>query len=193
VSSFDDRHFDERASLLNLLKNYVPTDNYQILIKSRFLDFVASEPSCFLRSNLLAHITGSCWLLDPLQENVLLTHHKKLNKWLQLGGHADGESDILHVALREAHEESGIVGCSAINEHIFDLDIHEIPEHKGVPAHFHYDVRFALSAPHKNFKISSESHGLAWVSIVKLASDVSTHESLRRMAKLWLRKNGSSQ
>ena len=97
------------------------------------------------RERLAGHFTASAWLVDGAGERVLLTHHRKLDRWLQLGGHADGDRDFARVALREAEEESGLTGLS-VEPAIFDLDAHWIPEHKDVPAHCHYDVRFVVRA-----------------------------------------------
>ena len=106
--------------------------------------------------------------------------------WLQLGGHTDGDSDVLAVALKEAEEESGILVISTFESDIFDVEVHKIDEHKGVPEHYHYDVRFALQAPHKDYLVSDESHGLMWVAITDLADLIGHNESLKRMAKKWL-------
>jgi 8-oxo-dGTP pyrophosphatase MutT (NUDIX family) len=115
--------------------------------------------------------------------HVLLTHHRKLDRWLQLGGHSDGDPDTLAVARREAEEESGLP-VRVLGTAIFDLDVHEIPARKGDPAHYHYDVRFIFVADHEGFEVSDESHDLAWVPIDGLA-DYSTEESLLRMGRKW--------
>jgi len=117
---------------------------------------------------------------------VLLTHHRKLDRWLQLGGHADGDRNLVRAALREAEEESGLAGLN-VDPDIFDLDRHWIPEHKAVPAHWHYDVRYVVRASaDENFVVSDESHALAWRDITALAADEAADASLRRMARKWL-------
>lgn len=176
---------EERRQILNLLDEYDPIDEGELKTKFKIIDFVNDNRDCFFRTNASGHVTGSCWLVDNNGQDVLLTHHKKLNKWVQLGGHADGNPNILDVAMREAREESGIGGIVAIDGRIFDVDIHHIPQHKDVGPHFHYDIRFALSAPHRIFDVSHESHALAWVSIEELAS-ASNNRSLKRMAKKWI-------
>lgn len=148
-----------------------------------FLD-EAQRP--FEREQLDGHFTGSAWLVNADGEKVLLTHHRKLNRWLQLGGHADGDSDLATVALREAEEESGLTGLSVMPD-IFDVDRHWIPERKSEPGHWHYDVRYVVTATANDaFVISEESLELAWVSIRTLAEAEDTDESLRRMAGKWL-------
>jgi 8-oxo-dGTP pyrophosphatase MutT (NUDIX family) len=148
-----------------------------------FLD-EATRP--FEREQQDGHFTGSAWLVSADGEKVLLTHHRKLNRWLQLGGHADGESDLAAVALREAQEESGLDGLS-VTPDIFDVDRHWIPERKSEPGHWHYDVRYVVTAStNDTFVVSDESLELAWVTIRALAEAGDTDESLRRMAKKWL-------
>jgi 8-oxo-dGTP pyrophosphatase MutT (NUDIX family) len=92
----------------------------------------------------------------------------------------------LRVALKEAREESGIDGIREVLPTIFDLDIHEIPEHNGIPRHFHYDVRFLLAAPHRNVVISDESHDLAWTSMSEILESPFMSASIKRMASKWI-------
>ena len=129
------------------------------------------------------HITGSAWIIDATRHYVLLTHHAKLNKWLQLGGHADGELNPLAVAMREAREESGLTKLRVISEEVFDVDRHLIPARKTDPDHFHYDIRFMIEAdPDEPLLISDESHDLAWIEIAKMA-EYNNEESMLRMAR----------
>ena len=140
----------------------------------------------YARERLAGHFTASCWLVDRSGARTLLTHHRKLGMWLQLGGHADGERDLQVVALKEAEEESGLGGLS-IADGIFDLDRHWIPEHKGVPAHWHYDVRYVVHAGEDEaYTVSEESHDLAWRDIADLAVEAGTDASVQRMARKWL-------
>lgn len=151
-----------------------------------FQALLADAEDPFRRERLAGHFTASCWLVDRRGERVLLTHHRKLGLWLQLGGHADGERALHLAALREAEEESGLAGLQVAPE-IFDLDRHWIPEHKGVPAHWHYDVRYVVTAgEHEDYVVSEESLDLAWRPIVALATDPATDGSVGRMARKWL-------
>jgi len=177
-----------RAPLLELLARY--REGPRITEQERApLDrleaFVRREPACFERSTVEGHITGSAWILSHDGAACLLTHHKKLGLWLQPGGHADGDADVLAVALREGREESGIAELEALSPEIFDVDVHEIPARKGEPAHLHYDVRFALVAPAgAEFVVSEESHDLAWVPRAEVAH-YNTDDSVLRMAAKW--------
>ena len=154
-----------------------------------FIALLADAEDAFVRERLAGHFTASAWLVSHDGRRVLLTHHRKLDRWLQLGGHADGDRDLVRAALREAREESGLDGL-AVDPPIFDLDRHWIPEHKGVPAHWHYDVRYVVRASaNEDFVVSDESHALAWRDIDALADDASADASLRRMARKWLAGN----
>lgn len=135
---------------------------------------------------MTGHVTGSAWLVNRPGTHVLLTHHRKLKRWLQLGGHADGEGDVLKVALTEAREESGLERLVAVAPALFDLDIHRIPEHGSEPAHYHYDARFALrSMDDSPYRISGESNQLAWAEIANLGA-YTNEESMLKMARKWL-------
>lgn len=156
---------------------------------TRFAEFLGSSPSVFHREHLVGHFTASSWLVSADGERVLLTHHRKLNRWLQLGGHADGDTDLARVALREAEEESGLTDLS-VEPALFDLDCHWIPERGSEPGHWHYDVRYVVRATgNEVFAISEESLALAWRPIREIAGDAAADESLRRMANKWLRRN----
>lgn len=179
---------DHRQPLLELLARHRESRRLMVAELSalqRLVDFVTSTPECFERSHLAGHVTGSAWILDHARERCLLTHHKKLNLWLQPGGHADGDPDIVRVASREAAEESGISDLLLASGEIFDVDVHAIPETKKEPAHHHYDVRFLFVAPPgAEFVVSEESHQLAWVPRVEVpryTQDVST----LRLAEKW--------
>lgn len=156
-----------RNNLLTLLDSYEPNFDEEILAKKLMLDFLKNNTNCFERSLLSGHFTGSSWIVNYDNSKFLLTHHKKLNTWLQLGGHADGDNDIIAVSKKEAYEESGLTSLELIFPEIFDIGVHEIPEYKGVPVHYHYDVRFLLkvSDPFDQIRISNESNDLRWFEV----------------------------
>ena len=156
---------------------------------SRFERFIDAHPDCFQRSCRVGHITGSAWLVDAAGERVLLTHHRKLGRWLQLGGHSDGDPDSLAVALREAREESGLE-VRALDDTIFDLDVHRIPARDDEPAHLHYDVRFLVVAEGERFRKTDESHALEWVPAGAIRS-LTGEESVLRMARKWEVRRGA--
>ncbi|HEY5850512.1 MAG TPA: NUDIX hydrolase [Lysobacter sp.] len=151
-----------------------------------FASFLSSAETVFERIHLSGHFTASSWLVDRSGTRVLLTHHRKLERWLQLGGHADGDRDLARVALREAEEESGLTDLD-VEAQMFDLDRHWIPERGDVPGHWHYDVRYVVHARGgEDYVVSDESHDLAWRSIDDILADSGSDESMQRMARKWL-------
>jgi len=156
-------------------------------VAAEFLTLLDDPADPFVRGRLAGHFTGSAWLVSADGQRVLLTHHRKLDRWLQLGGHADGDGDLAQVALKEAEEESGLTGLVLENGVLFDLDRHWIPERGEVPGHWHYDARYVVRAgAGEAFVVSEESLALAWREIAQLASDPQSDDSMRRMAGKWL-------
>ncbi len=175
---------DPRRPLAAALAHHAAAHPANAEAALQVLDFVLTTPDCFERSHLAGHITGSAWLLDPTGRRALMTLHHKLQRWLQPGGHADGDPDTLRVALREATEESGIGGIVPLDREIFDVDVHLIPARGEVPAHYHYDVRYLLRAPHADFCVSAESDALAWLSPGEIAAH-RPDASVQRLCALW--------
>lgn len=170
-----------RHALLALLDSYLTRYPGEGDTTLRFRDFVTRNPECFERRLREGHVTGSAWILDSRGEKTLLTHHRKLNLWLQPGGHADGNGDVLAVARQECLEETGLSSLVPVSPEVFDLDIHAIPARKEDPAHFHYDVRFLFrDQGNEPFVVSAESHDLAWVPLARL-EDYTLEWSMRRM------------
>lgn len=171
-----------RQQLISGIENYKTGYETELGFVPRFLHLLKTYPNCFERSLLLGHITASAWILNHEKGAVLLLHHAKLNKWLQPGGHADGDEDVRAVALKEAEEETGITGFEMANDQIYDLDIHTIPERKGVPEHEHFDVRFMLIAPKgAKVEINHESNAMEWVPLQQIEERVAHEPSLLRM------------
>ena len=142
------------------------------------------HPSAFNRDHLPGHITGSTWVINPNRSMVLLHHHRKLNKWLQPGGHADGDKNVLRVALRELEEETGIKKSKQLVNGIFDLDIHPIPARKDFPEHLHYDVRFCFEVEeYEPIIVSTESLDVKWMSFDELKSNTINASLFRMMEK----------
>jgi 8-oxo-dGTP pyrophosphatase MutT (NUDIX family) len=177
--------------LRKLLERYAPTDAHEMAMKARleaFLDAaerlagdaygreLAGEEPCW------GHVTGSAWVVNDDYTQVVLVHHAKLDKWVQPGGHCDGEADAANVARREAEEETGLA-VEPISAEIFDIDVHEIPEYWRTPAHCHYDVRFLLRADSGQTPVvSDESHAARWFDL-DAALRQSGEESNTRMVE----------
>ncbi len=150
---------------------------------AHFIEFLKTNPHAFDRANK-GHVTSSIWIVNAEHTHTLLTHHKKFNLWIQLGGHNDGIADCKTVAAQEALEESGIEGLTFAHPDIFDVDIHHI---NGTCA-YHYDVRYLMQAPAgSSFKVSVESHNLAWVPFDKVA-EYTLHSSVLRMNEKFMQQ-----
>lgn len=159
------------------LSAYRGSDSREESYIQRF-EALLQYPNCYDRFLLSGHLTASCWVLNHDQSKVLLLHHAKLNKWLQPGGHADGDENLVRVAQKELEEETGLTDYSLVSEDIFDIDIHGIPERKGVLEHDHYDVRFLFRASASStITKNHESNALEWVDL----EDVPNEASLQRM------------
>ena len=149
------------------------------------VELLDSCMGCFRRDAFPAHFTGSALVVSANGTHCLLNHHRKLDRWLQFGGHCDGEEDLLAVAQREAFEESGIDGLIVASRRPFDLDIHEIPAIGDESAHFHYDIRYVLIAPAQaEFRPSPESNELLWFSADEVKR-LELDNGLRRMVDKW--------
>jgi len=179
-----------RWPLLEMLSRYREAFPREAGVADRIVALVETNANCFDRTCRPGHITAAAWILSADRRRVLLTHHRKLNRWLQLGGHADGQWHVEEAALREAREESGLsqFGFVPINGVVmpFDLDVHEIPARYDASgtlledAHEHHDIRFLLIASSDTFQISDESHDLKWCTPEEVRQ-LTDEESILRM------------
>lgn len=158
---------DALAAARNAVADHRSADPEQAVVRDRILVFVDDHPDALLRSCVPGHLTGSAFVLDHDGTHAVLLLHAKLGKWLQPGGHADGDGDLARVAWREATEETGLVGLRVIGGPV-DLDIHRVEPPREAP-HDHLDVRYALQAPEGAQLVGNhESHELRWVSLDEL-------------------------
>jgi len=174
--------------LIQQLQEYQTRWPDEVELAQRFIRFLTDHDDCFERELQVGHVTGSAWLVNRAGTHILLTHHKKLNIWVQLGGHADGDSDLLRVSMREAEEESGLSGIVPVSTPIFDIDAHAIPRRGDYPEHTHWDIRYALRATgDETYTVSDESHDLRWVEIATL-KEFTQEATLLRMAAKWIKR-----
>ncbi len=178
----------DRDSLLQSLDHYQARHPAEEDTVARIRDLVAGRPDCFDRTCMPGHITGSAWIVSPDRSRYLLTRHRVFDRWLQLGGHADGCPRPHLVALREAEEESGLEGFGLFRDTEgfvpLDVDIHAIAARTGVPAHAHYDLRYLLAAAKEQpLEISDESHDLKWFSREEMLETVHEESVLRMLRK----------
>lgn len=178
-----------RHDLVNHLKRHTPADADEADSLAKTIAFIESEPQAFERRLQKGHVTGSALLAGP-DGKVLLMHHKALDKWLQFGGHADGDENILRVAIREAEEESGIGDLTLLSDGIADVDIHMIPDRpaKNEPAHLHYDIRFILCTGKTDFTLDDDGvTALEWCDYAtaeKRLQDAATKRLLNKWRAL---------
>jgi 8-oxo-dGTP pyrophosphatase MutT (NUDIX family) len=175
-----------RAALRDALLAHSPADDAEARDRDAMLALVEAEPACFARTTFEpGHFTGSVFVLSPATGEVLLHHHRRLDRWLQMGGHDEGESDPAATALREGREESGLEDLVLLSPAILDVDVHPIPPARGEPAHAHFDVRFAAvtRAASAARADEAESLGLAWLPPGEAARRMGEPGALRALAK----------
>jgi 8-oxo-dGTP pyrophosphatase MutT (NUDIX family) len=174
--------FMDRDYLIQKIRDYQTEFEEEHLYRPRFISLIRNFHNCFHRNLVSGHITASAWVFDHLAKKVLLVHHKKLNRWLQPGGHADGDENVVNVAKREVTEETGLNTLSLFDTSIFDLDIHLIPQHKNTLAHFHYDIRYLFTADSRlSPEVNDESNQVLWVPIDDVAYFTNNPRSIHRM------------
>ncbi|MCP5153031.1 MAG: NUDIX domain-containing protein [Ectothiorhodospiraceae bacterium] len=180
-----------RRPLLDLLERYERRHPGEPAT-ARIRALVERHADCLERHCLPGHVTGSAWIVSPCGHRVLLTHHRKLGRWLQLGGHVDGDPDVAAAALREAREESGSDDLELAREPDgsvvpLDLDVHRIPARGAEPAHEHHDLRFLVWARSTDIRASAESLDLRWVAVDELHRFTDEESVLRLTRKAALR------
>jgi 8-oxo-dGTP pyrophosphatase MutT (NUDIX family) len=179
-----------RRALRDALLRHAPADEREERHGKAILRLVETEPACFSRQTFApGHVTGSAFVVCRSTGKVLLHHHRRLNAWLQLGVHDDGEHDPRATALREAAEESGLKDLRFLSDEILDVDVHDIPAGKGEPPHLHHDVRYALVTEHPEEiqRDAGESLDLRWFKLEDAAEKMNesgARRALRRLAKL---------
>ena len=159
--------------------------------RDQVVELVRAHPDVLLRTCVPGHLTGSAVVVDPARGRTLLMLHRKLGRWFQPGGHADGDANLANVAFREASEETGIEGLAVVVPAI-DVDVHEVDLPDGI--HLHLDVRYLVLAPPDAVAPGNhESLRLAWVDRAGLeqlspAIDPSTRRLVHRgldLARSW--------
>jgi 8-oxo-dGTP pyrophosphatase MutT (NUDIX family) len=152
-------------------------------VRRQVLDFLDVHPDALQRTCTAGHLTASALVVDPADERFVVLHHRKLDRWLQPGGHADGDGDLAAVALREATEETGLADL-VLRLPAIDLDVHEV-EPPGEAPHLHLDLRFKVLAPVGAADRGAppgndESHAVRWVTAADL-DGLGADASLRRL------------
>lgn len=191
--------------LITQINNYIPWNAQEAADKKEMLRQL-QQKNIFLRENKAAHMTASAWVVNASRDKVLMAYHNIYHSWSWLGGHADGERELLSVAVREVREESGIHKVVPLQEEIFSLEILTVDGHekKGiyVPSHLHLNVTYLLEADEKEALLikPDENCGVSWFT-VNGAVEASTepwfqeriYTKLNRKLAEWVRKNESVQ
>ncbi|MCB1800769.1 MAG: NUDIX hydrolase [Gammaproteobacteria bacterium] len=179
-----------RQELIRLLQAHQTRFMDESAFVARALTFVAEHHDCFHCDLWPGHVTGSAWVVNPRRDHVLLMHHRKHDQWFQPGGHADGDADILRVALRETSEETGMgpEHIRLVGGDVFDVDIHTIPASVRGPQHEHIDIRFLVEMD-DDLVIpgNDESHQILWVALHEIArynNNRSTYRMLEKTRRL---------
>ena len=157
--------------IIEEIKKYRPCNAQEQRDQTLILDFLEKNGDAFLRSNLLAHMTASSWIVNPERTKTLMVYHNLYDSWSWTGGHADGETDLLSVALREAREETGIEHVRPLSPEIFSLEVLTVDGHEKrgeyVPSHLHMNVTYLLEAEESDtLRICKEENsGVAWFTL----------------------------
>ena len=173
----------QRTEVLNLLAKYDTTDHAEKRMLTEMVDFIKQHADCFERSLLEGHVTASAWIINPEGTHVLLIHHVKLDRWLQPGGHCDGDPDPLAVAMKEVFEETGLT-VKPVRKTVFDVDNHPIPQRRDIPAHIHYDIRFLVTAEKQAEELpgNHEVKSIRWIKLEDVPR-YNCEESIMRMVR----------
>ena len=139
-----------REDSIRQIENYPPFNEQEEKDKALILGWIRNNENAFSRENTVAHITASAWVVNKDRSKVLMVYHNIYNSWSWLGGHADGETDLLSVAIREVKEEAGISNVRPVSEEIFSLESLTVDGHvkKGnyVSSHLHLNITYLLEA-----------------------------------------------
>lgn len=174
-----------RERLLDELSGYEPADSIEAFNVAAVVNLLTISADPFSRGQFdPGHITASCYIVDP-GGRLLLHHHRRLDRWLQMGGHVESSELTFEAALREGREESGLADLM-LDGGILDVDVHAIPASKGDPLHHHFDVRYIArtSAPDSVSMHPDESNDLAWVTLARAEQLMNAPESTRVIRKL---------
>jgi len=174
-----------REHLLDELRGYEPADDTEARNVEAVVNLLTTSADPFSRARFQpGHITASCYIVDP-GGRLLLHHHRRLDRWLQMGGHVEAGELTTDAALREGREESGLADLT-LDARILDVDVHAIPPSKGDPLHHHFDVRYLArtAAPHSVSMDRNESNDLAWVTLARAEELMNAPESTRVIRKL---------
>ena len=172
----------DRQELMESIRAYQPFNEQEEMDKSLILNWIETQDDAFSRDNTVAHMTASAWVVNNDRSRVLMVYHNIYDSWSWLGGHADGETDLLAVAIREVKEEAGISCVRPVSEGIFSLESLTVDGHvkrgKYVSSHLHLNVTYLLEADSEEqvFVKEDENSGVGWFT---------PEEALKKSTEPW--------
>lgn len=187
---------DRMRSLLAEIEACAPADDRERLHRLRFLKLLGSSEDCFTRHRFEpGHVTASAFIIDRRRARLLLHRHRRLGRWLQMGGHVDDGERAVDAAKREGLEESGLTDLQLLTSAVLDLDVHAIPAARGEPEHLHFDVRylFASATPDAIAIQEAESEDLRWFGFDEAISVMDEEGSSRAIGKIVRLLRGAGQ
>lgn len=173
--------------LKHQVQTFVPCNEQEAKDKELLLNWIESGADILTRGNDIAHLTASAWVVSPDRKHVLMAYHNLYNSWAWLGGHADGDSDLLRVALREAREESGIESVHPVSENILSIETLCVNGHEKrgsyVPSHLHLNVTYLLEAdPTQPLRVKrDENSAVAWIAVEDIPQKSTEHWFVKRI------------
>lgn len=178
------------AELVAELRNYEPADAEEGAHRQSILALMQTPAYFSRRQYDPGHLTASAFIIDLASGRILLHHHRRLDRWLQMGGHLDEGEAPADAALREATEESGLADLAFLSDRILDLDVHQIPPYGHEPAHRHFDLRFALAtrqAGRTSRHDDQESISLGWFAFdqaIRLMNEPCSTRAIRKVCRI---------
>lgn len=173
------------------ISNYVPYNEKEALDKEVMLNFISSNEDVLTRENKIAHMTASAWIVNKNRDKILMIYHNIYDSWAWVGGHADGDEDLLHVIKKEIEEETGIQSAKLLDDKIYGLNIVTVDDHikrgKLVNSHLHMDVEYLFEAD-ENEELTikpDENSGVKWIPI----NEVTNYTSEEKMKAIYSKLN----
>lgn len=160
-----------RENLIKEIEAFAPFNEQEERDKVVILDYLRTHEDAFLRTNMIAHMTASAWVVNAKRDRILMAYHNIYKSWSWLGGHADGDEDLLAVALREVCEESGITSVKPVSEDIFSLEVLTVDGHEKrgqyVPSHLHLNITYLIEANDSEATSikADENSDVAWFTL----------------------------
>ena len=153
------------------INQYKPYNDQEALDQKEILRYLTTFDNLLTRENKGAHFTSSAWVVNKARTKVLMAYHNIYQSWSWLGGHADGDADLLHVALKETQEETGLKNIHSISDNIYSIEILNVPAHskkkKPIAEHLHLNITYLIEAD-ENEETSikpDENSGVEWMSL----------------------------